>query len=190
LRNGVIDMRYGRPLSGRKVSRYRDLGSRDVANSDYGALVQIFRDRVLPEDVLVDIGCGKGRVLNFWLRNFPDQRVIGVERDPEIALATRQRLRRHANCNVVVGDAGTWLPSDGTLFFLYNPFDYRCTRAFVDRLNEIARATTRVLYSNPLHCDVFLDDPRWSVGMYALQSKGARYDDLAVISRATKIEPA
>jgi hypothetical protein len=193
LRNGVIDLRYGRPLSGRKVSRYRDLGSVDVANSDYGALAQIFRDRVRPDDVLVDIGCGKGRVLNFWLHHFPGQRVIGVEHDAEIALATKRRLRRHENCSVVIGDAGTWLPPDGTLFFLYNPFDRRCTQAFVDRLNEIARSTTRVLYSNPRHCDVFFDDPLWAVAIHALQNKGAaHYDDLAVIGRAKPddIEPA
>lgn len=184
LRNGAIDLRFGRPLSGGEVSRYRHLGSGNVVNSDYGALQQIFAGRVRPHDVLVDVGCGKGRVLNYWLRHFPTQRVIGLERDPDIGLATGRRLRRHLNCEVIVSDASVWLPDQGTLFFLYNPFNRDCTQGFLNRLNEFASDTTRVLYSNPRYCDVFVEDPAWSVEVVSLESRGVTpYDELAVITR-------
>jgi len=58
---------------------YSHLGVEDTASTDYAALPFIFtRDTVLETDVLVDIGCGKGRVINWWLESRvrqPDRRL-------------------------------------------------------------------------------------------------------------------
>ncbi len=73
--------------------------------------------------MLVDIGCGKGRVINFWLHQGLTNRLIGLELDPDVATAAQQRLAPYRNVQIIVGDAIENLPTDGTLFYLYNPFE-------------------------------------------------------------------
>ena len=59
-----LDVRYGgSSLRGTIKSRYSSEGAHDTQNSEYRALRQMFANRITPEDVLVDVGCGKGRVL-------------------------------------------------------------------------------------------------------------------------------
>src|SRR4249919_4103205 len=66
-RNVVIDLRYGPFLGGTVSTRYRHEGAHPVGNSDYLVLRAIFEGRVQDGDLLVDVGCGRGRVLNHWL---------------------------------------------------------------------------------------------------------------------------
>ncbi|MEJ7639236.1 MAG: class I SAM-dependent methyltransferase, partial [Singulisphaera sp.] len=70
----------------------------------------------------MDIGCGKGRVLNFWLERFPNNRIIGVELDDRVADRTRRRLERWRNVKIITGDAVAALPAEGTIFWMFNPF--------------------------------------------------------------------
>lgn len=185
-RNAVRDVRFGRPLVGSRTSRHRHLGSKDVVNSDYGALDAIFAGRIRPDDVLVDVGCGKGRVLNWWLaHSHPDQRIVGLELDHDVARRTARRMRRHPNVTVVAGDAIEHLPADGTLFFLYNPFDAAVMARFVDRLQALVPADRDplILYSNPKYLEAF-DPAEWSVAVHPVGGPSAApYDDLAVIQR-------
>jgi len=186
LRNGVIDLRRGRRLL---KGRWRRPGGATEAhqNSDHAALRRIFRGRVRPGDVLVDIGCGRGRVLDHWLSHFPGHRIIGIELDPEVATETAHRLRRHENCTVLSGDALELLPPDGTLFYLYNPFGAEQVTDLRTRLAARPRSSRPllVLYHNPKHVEAFADRPAWQIEHVALGgSRLAPFDDLAVITRA------
>ena len=58
-RNALQDLRYGAPLGG-LISMY--------GNTDYLALSNIFAKRIKDNDVLVDVGCGKGRVIQLLAR--------------------------------------------------------------------------------------------------------------------------
>jgi hypothetical protein len=63
----ATDLRYGAILSGNVGTRYRQAGAYNVVNTPYAVLPQIFAGRIGRDDVLVDVGCGKGRVINWWL---------------------------------------------------------------------------------------------------------------------------
>jgi hypothetical protein len=63
----LVDLRFGGGVHGVVPTRYAHLGAETVANSDYAALKTIPWDIHGP-DVLVDVGCGKGRVINWWLK--------------------------------------------------------------------------------------------------------------------------
>lgn len=185
LRNGVIDLRRGRRLLN---GRWRRPGGEAEAhqNSDHAALRRIFRGRVRPGDVLVDIGCGRGRVLDHWLSHFPGHRIIGIELDPDVAAETARRLRRHENCTVLSGDALELLPLDGTLFYLYNPFGPEQVTDLRSRLAARPRSSRPVvvLYHHPKHLEAFADRPGWQIEHVALGgSRLAPFDDLAVITR-------
>lgn len=136
---------------------------------------------------MVDLGCGRGRVLSTWLRTLPDQQVVGVELDPKLAQGTAKRFARHTRCRVVQGDAVTMLPADGTLLFMFNPFD----RGTVERLRDTLEAQPpsdpplRILYSNPRHAHVFEGRSGWAVNR--VQLGGGRlvpHHDLAMIDQS------
>ncbi len=77
IRNAFIDIQYGGLLGGKIKTRYTHLGAVETENTDYRALYPIFMNRIQPSDVLVDIGCGKGCVINSWLAHGCPNRIIG-----------------------------------------------------------------------------------------------------------------
>jgi SAM-dependent methyltransferase len=139
----------------------------ESANTDYDALGGIFRGAIRSTDVLVDVGCGKGRVINWWLSRGYTNEIIGIEIDEEIAERTRRRLRRYRQVSIVCGDAIETLPVEGTLFYLFNPFREPIVEMFRDRLAELQLndpgRQRRVLYYFPAHLCVFEHDARWEV---------------------------
>lgn len=66
--NVYYDLPFGAPLWGNGKTRFADLDAEETANTPYTALKLIFKNEIIgPDDVLVDLGCGKGRVINWWL---------------------------------------------------------------------------------------------------------------------------
>jgi hypothetical protein len=165
LYNNGLDLRYGRPLAGEIPSRFEHLGAVETANSDYAVLDRIFARRISSEDVLVDVGCGKGRVINWWLRKGYRNPIYGLELDDVVAERTRRRLARFDNVSIITGHAIETVPVEGTLFYMYNPFHADVVDKFVQRLAEIASKSrgVRVLYNNSRHLQPFLGSDEWKV---------------------------
>lgn len=182
LRNAWRDLRYGRLLA---PIYWRDPAQ---ANSDYGALERMRFDPISPDDVLVDLGCGGGRVINHWLSLGLQNQLIGIELDLHLAFRTANRLRRHRNVSIRTGDAIANLPEEGTVFYLFNPFG----RDKVAELEATLRATAsrrprcRVIYHNPKHLDVFEVDDHWSIehDRDLGRAAGEEYHTVAYIERA------
>jgi SAM-dependent methyltransferase len=92
-------------------------------------LKRVLRDRdVGRDDVFLDYGCGKGRVLLVAARQ-PYKRVVGVDISPRlcaIAEANLERDRARRRCGsveVVAADVTAWeVPDDVTVVFMHNPF--------------------------------------------------------------------
>jgi len=162
--NALRDLRYGRLLGGTIRTRYAHLGARHAVNSDYRDLAILFAAaEVRADDVIVDVGCGKGRSLNWLLAHHPENRLIGIELDPEICARTAKRLRRHRNLTIRCGDATTILPPEGTLFYLFNPFDETVMVRFREAVAAEARSRARIVYYNAKELHVFEADPRFAV---------------------------
>jgi SAM-dependent methyltransferase len=123
--NICVDLLYGGSCARWKRTPYKRLGSRDTESSAYAQLRTLFDPARVPirsNDVLVDIGCGRGRVINFWLKQGYRNRLFGIELDESIARLTRERLRSYRNVTILSGDALELLPAEATLFYLFNPF--------------------------------------------------------------------
>jgi SAM-dependent methyltransferase len=162
-RSLATDLRYGGILAGNVRSRYRQAGAYNVANTPYSVLPQIFAGRIGPDDVLVDVGCGKGRVINWWLSRGLRNRMYGIEIDPEVASATRRRLRRFSNVTIINRDATTSVPDDATLLYMYNPFDQATCERFKANITErFGHRGITVLYWNLEWLAVFESDARWT----------------------------
>lgn len=100
-----------------------------------------------PEDVFLDYGCGRGRVLAVAL-GFPFRRVLGVEVAEHLVREARINLASAGvRCEVVATSAATFsVPDDVTIVYAFNPFDERVWAAALARLQEsIARRPRRVV---------------------------------------------
>jgi len=116
-----------------------------------------------PDDVFVDIGCGKGRVLCSASR-LGIREAIGIEVDPhlsQIASANARRVRGRT-CPVTVLNlrAEDWDYSKGSVFYLFNPFGAQTMDVVLKRVKKSWDARPRRLtfiYVNPVHESVVAD---------------------------------
>lgn len=178
LYNAVVDLRFGAPLTGEVKTRFAEHGASDTVNSDYVILERIFAGAdIRSDDVLVDVGCGKGRVINHWLRQGLRNPMIGTELDATIAERTRRRLRKHAGVTILTGDAVDLIPEHGTFFYLFNPFGAEVMARFAERLADLGRRRgdeIRVLYNNCKHLAAFGEGAGWRVDTLDPATTGQR----------------
>jgi len=163
--NFCYDLRFGAVLWGDVKTRFAELDANDTNNIPYLALTLIFRsEQISADDVLVDLGCGKGRVINWWLGLGLRNQIVGIELDPEVAGQTRHRLRKYSNVRIITGDAIENLPAEGTLIFLFNPFGEATVKRLRDRVVHLHRSgKIRIYYYNCVHADLFREDDRFVV---------------------------
>lgn len=154
------DLRYGKFLGGVKNSPYSHLGVYDTANTDYSVLKYLFVEKPQENAKLVDVGCGKGRVLNWLIEMFPMNDIIGIEIDESVAKQTQHRLRKWKNVQVYHQDITDDLPNGLLIFYLFNPFDGFLLEKFIKLLllkideGKISK-DSYIIYYNPMHLDVF-----------------------------------
>ncbi|HZW29645.1 MAG TPA: class I SAM-dependent methyltransferase [Isosphaeraceae bacterium] len=168
IRSFVLDLRYGGSCGGTRPSRFAHLGATVTMSTEYHQLDELFQRAgipVGPADVLVDIGCGKGRVINYWLARGYRNRIVGLELDPDVAAAVRRRVRSWPNVAILTGDAVDNLPGDGTIFYAFNPFDAAVMTRLKARMEALFLGKRQVvlLYYNCHHQGVFEHDPAWHV---------------------------
>jgi protein-L-isoaspartate O-methyltransferase len=160
LYTAILDLRYGGSLRGKVESKYRNAGAHATNSTPYDVLPVLFENAAVePSDVLVDVGSGKGRVLNWWLAQYPKNKIVGIELDPEIAAACAKRLSRFNTVTVIAGDACELAPESGTVFFLFNPFAEFVVQKFIDKLLTFSplpnNKSRRIIYYGAMYTSLF-----------------------------------
>ena len=120
------------------------------------------------DDVLIDYGCGKGRVV-FFVAAQKIRKVIGVELDPvlmKIAKRNLQNLKiKHSPIQLYEDDAVNVKVGEATVFYFYNPFGLKTWERIIGNikrsLEEFPRRI-RIVYKNPIHRP-YLDSLDWLV---------------------------
>lgn len=169
IRNIVGDLRYGGYCGGVLPPPSGFPGANKTQSIYYSTLAKVFLAsgvKIAESDVLVDVGCGKGRVINYWLSLGCQNKIVGIELNEQIAEGVRKRLQNWKNVTILTGDAVQNIPLDGTLFWLFNPFGGEVMEAFRDRLVESFQKNVRpvtLVYYNALHADVFCAHPAYVV---------------------------
>lgn len=133
-------------------------------------LTQLWRSLPLPADsVLVDLGCGKGRVLlSAALAGLATAR--GVEFSPELCRIARRNCaefaaRTHVTTTFEVIEADVVdyaIRPDETVFFLYNPFDAAILRRVLHAIGQSCATHPRpvwIIYRNAVHRSVIDEAP-------------------------------
>jgi SAM-dependent methyltransferase len=169
----LFDLRRGTDTAARVLKPAFDMPPEEIEHgTDYWAtwtsLVDDWydwtADRLGPafgSTTLVDLGCGKGKVLLRWLERARDDglplRAVGVEYYRpllDVARANLSRLALADRCTLLCADASTVEPDafgEHPVIYLYNPFDGEVLRRVLERLRG---RDVLVIYANPVHTDV------------------------------------
>jgi cyclopropane fatty-acyl-phospholipid synthase-like methyltransferase len=145
---------------------------------------------VTREDVFLDYGSGKGKVVLQAALRYPFSKVIGVDISEELTSIGRSNVEglrsrfRAAEVELVVADAAEWpLPDEVTYVYMYRPFKEALFETVLERVNESLRRKPRKLtlaYAYPEQEDVVLRHgftrirksrgpnkiPQYTVGVY------------------------
>ena len=190
LRNLYFDFRFsGRFLGGNKSTPHSDRGAYNTVNTDYDILPFLFgKVDIAPDDTLIDVGCGKGRVIVYWLSRGLRNRLVGIELDREVADATKAQFRKSGNVEILCGDVNEIDPGGrpGTrqIYYLYSPFDRSVMERFEARLGRAARdRDVVVIYHRCEYLDVFAATERWSIEKVGFEHSSGYRSDTAIITR-------
>lgn len=128
-----------------------------TVSTNYEELEVIFFKRVQlkADDVIIDVGCGKGRVFNYLLYKGLRNTMIGYEINREVAYKTRQRLARFKNVSIRSENIFDDFPREGNVFYLYHPFKEEMMKDFVGRMLAITERNPVIVYNNPVYVDFF-----------------------------------
>lgn len=176
LSNALVERRWGTETG--RVADLAELGVDAPGRVRYEPsgwldLRRVLRARdVTPDDVFLDLGSGKGRVV-LQAAAYPFRRVIGVELSPELQevaaanVAARRESLRCRDVELVTADATQFVvPDDVTVVYLYNPFRGEVFASVVERLLESldrAPRPLRVIYRTPLEEETLLRSGRFKL---------------------------
>lgn len=160
--------RFADRMSERKLGIQTE-GLKDISFPDakkyayiaYGSIFKtLHRLDLRADDVFVDIGCGKGRVVCCAATLAP-RKVVGIDVEAdlcEIARSNAAALRgRHAEIEIANVPAQQYNYRECTAFFLFNPFGettLRETLASIERSIAENPRRVRIAYVNPIHENV------------------------------------
>jgi predicted RNA methylase len=174
LKASYYDKRLGVETSGNLAPLKENISSnRDMFGYQptfYGVLEKMIRSlHLTPEDVFVDLGCGKGRVV-FFMSLKKLKKIIGVELDKKlIDIARKNLVNFKANktpIEFVNEDAAALDAKEGTVFFMYNPFGFKTLEEALENikksLSDNPRKIRIVYYGDPNYIN-FIDRQDWLI---------------------------
>ena len=161
LRNFCIDFMIQRDFLGGIVESID--GGKEIIKTEsttYKNIKEIFFElyKIKASDVIIDIGCGKGRVFNYLLYKGVKNDLIGYEINEIVAVKTKKNLSRFKNVKIECKNIFDDFPISGNVFYLFNPFNENMTRQFKDQLLNLKGNDPIVFYFNPKWLEVFNED--------------------------------
>ena len=165
------DARKDKKICGCSLSKYvptpykESNGATGSQSTHYCVLEKVYEGAEFsPSDRLIDVGCGKGRVLAFLLsRKFPGQ-LYGVELTEEVAEFCRKWTEKYDNVTVYSGNAFDLDYNDYTVLNLCRPFLPDMFLKFVEKLEDELVHPIRLFYwVDQESGDLLNDRPGWTM---------------------------
>ncbi|MDO8577605.1 MAG: class I SAM-dependent methyltransferase [Dehalococcoidales bacterium] len=120
------------------------------------------------EDVFIDFGSGKGRMVYVAARNYHFKKVIGVEKSEDLCAIARSNIRKNLhrlkcrNVELISTNVLDYeVPDDVSIVYMYNPF---AGAVFADTIGKLNRSLTRhprklrLIYRNPTMHDLLVQN--------------------------------
>ena len=115
-------------------------------------------------DIIIDVGSGDGKVFNYLLYKGLENKMMGFELNTQHCLKTQNGLNKYQNVEIICGDIFNNFPYNGTVFYLFNPFDGRLMAKFIDRILKMKDVKPTIIYNRPSFVSLF-DEKLFEVKM-------------------------
>ncbi len=161
----------------------------DTASTSYDMIKIIFFNyfKLADRDIIVDVGCGKGRVFNYLLYRGLTNKMIGYEINEMVANELKQNLSRYKNVEILSENIFENFPTHANVFYMFNPFKEGMMQDFKECIWKMKDNNPVILYYNPTCLNVF-DDNRFVYDIKTIsgimndsKQAGWHYDKLAII---------
>lgn len=145
-------------------TRFAEQGAHDPTPTPFFILEDLFEHYTFGAGShLLDVGCGTGRVLAFFLHKGCAGRATGIELDPNLAAYARAWAARHTNLTVLQGSVLDLDLSPYTDFYLFNPFDQGILQRFIEQVEaEVAHPCTLIHMSDNGDTWRYVGRPGWT----------------------------
>ena len=164
-----IDKRIcGQSLTEYVPSIYRDdskgVGSTGSHSTHYLMLERIFSNvTITSSDALIDIGCGKGRVLAFFLKEKCPAKLYGIEHNEEVGKIAQEWTKKYDQVQIMIGDAFTLDYNPYTILTMARPFLPKTLLAFIEHLEStLTHPVTLISWCDQQGIPVLNGRPGWS----------------------------
>lgn len=102
-------------------------------------------DMLKKDDVLVDYGCGKGRI-EFFINNQVGCKVIGIDHSERLLKVARNNLNYYGDTDDIIfihSKAEYYNPDEANYFYFFNPFSTKIFRQVLRRIEESYKKNPR-----------------------------------------------
>ena len=168
--DGIIDQRIcGQSLVKYVPSVYRDdangVGMTGSQSTNYVILNRIFSHvRLTEEDSFLDVGCGKGRVLAFLLKEHAPCALYGVEINEISGSVAMEWTARYEQVSVKIGDAFEMDYNPYTVLFMNRPFLPKTFLEFIEKLEStLTHPITFIYWVDQQSGYLLKDRPGWNM---------------------------
>lgn len=102
-------------------------------------------DLIKKDDIIVDYGCGKGRI-GFFLNNQVGCKVIGIDHNKRLIKKAKNNLENYGytdDIKFVYSKAEEYVPDEANCFYLFNPFSSKIFRQVLKKIEESKKNNPR-----------------------------------------------
>ena len=122
-------------------------GSTGSQSCPYYALEVVYKTADFDtDDSFIDVGCGRGRVLAFLLREKCRWKLSGVEFNEEVAAYAEAWTKKYPDIEVICGDAFKLDYNNYTVIHLSRPFQPELFYKFIDLLESTLTHPVKLYY--------------------------------------------
>lgn len=166
---GDVRLRIDTGFYNDKLEQGIHFDSREYEPTRYKTIQKILNALELnKEDVFVDYGCGKGRVV-FVVAMKKIKKVIGLEIDKKMLQIANSNLKNFnknlSPVELIDIDAANFDPKEGTILFMFNPFGEKTMINVIEEIKKSLKTyprKIRIVYHNP-KLENILKDQNWLV---------------------------
>jgi len=116
------------------------------------------------DEIFVDVGCAWGRLLGYMRSHTQIKKFVGVELNEDVSKCAQRIFCDDPNITIITGNIINNLPLEGTIFYLFNPFDKTVLERFLKEIEDKIHHPIKLMYLHPT-CRVLIDarQPRWTL---------------------------
>ncbi len=162
----------GQSLVSYVPSIFRDdekgVGGTGSQSTHYAILKHIFSHvKITNDDVFLDVGCGKGRVLAFLLKEKCPCQLYGVEHNDQVSRIASEWAKRYDQVHIITGDAFQLDYNQYTILFFGRPFLPVTFQEFINMLESTLSHPITLIYWVDQQSGYMLQNrPGWKMQMW------------------------